>query len=254
MKTASLVTVVTVLLSFTSCSPEKISDETICQNIQNVTLSSNSPVTIGQTIKISAPEVGGYRIYSWTGPNNYQSQEPGDSIIDAQLQNEGWYHLNLSNPDCTAKIDSVYVDIKLQQGAPSCTIANNTCTYNNLFDDTYSSVHQSFEPNSGYRQLAATGTSPLNVLFHPYWKTHQPEDGIYETINVPSFGQIDNNYNKVFVTTTKSSVYFGSAELQNVFVSHVNNKLQVRFCNLVMGGSNGSTSFTTQASATLTEQ
>lgn len=251
-KTCLLTLVFSVFLS--SCSREDKADEITCSNMQLVTLSSNSPVTIGETISFSAPEVGGYRIYSWTGPNNFTSQEPENTISDAKLQNEGWYHLHLSNPTCTAKTDSVYIDIKLQQGTPSCTIGNNTCQFNNQGTDTYSSVHELFDPTYNFRTLEASGFATMEVMFHQYWNTHEPEDGIYTTVNMPSFGQLDNNYNKVFVSTIKGSILFVSAQFQNVYVSHVNGKLRVRFCSLAMGGNNGSMSFSTLASATLTEQ
>lgn len=229
-------------------------DETTCNNIRQVTLTSNSPVTIGGTIHFSAPEVGGYRIYNWRGPRFFTSQEPDNVLTDAKTEQEGWYYLELSNPSCGSKIDSVYIDIKLQQGTPSCTIPNNTCQFSNQGTDTYSTVRKRIDPSYHHLSLYSYGTNAdIAVLFHDHWLTKEPEDGIYKTVNSSAFDQIDYNYNKVFVTTTKNSIFWSSGVSQNVYVSHVNGKLQVRFCSLVMGGYNGA-SFTTQASATLTEQ
>ena len=224
-----------------------------CESIQNVSVSYNGPVTIGDSLKIYTQEVGGYRIYSWRGPDNFMSQEPRNTIYDVQLKNEGWYYLTLSNNECNTKVDSIYADVKLQQGSPSCSIPNKNCTFNNLASDTYSSIQKRYDPTYGFLSLECSGTSDLDIYFHDYWKTHEPEDGIYETINVPSFG-IDKNYNKVFISTIKSSIYFKTYEGQIVYVSHVNGKLQVRFCNLSMAGTNNSFSYTTLASGNLIQQ
>jgi len=239
-----------------SCKQEKAREETNCQNIENATITSNSPVTIGETLKFGTQEVGGYRVYDWRGPGNYMNQYPSDSITDCNLEHEGWYYLHLSSLDDNAcqKFDSVYIDVKLKQGTPACSITNNSCDYNNLGTDTYTSVQERIDPTYQFKSLTASGPSSANIIvyFHQYWNDREPEDGIYTTTNVPSFGQIDNNYNKLFVATTKSSIYWASHEGQNVYVSHINGKLQVRFCDLSMGGYNG-TSYTTIASGNVVE-
>src|SRR5438105_15703708 len=133
MKIRNLIPALFISFLFFSCNKEKKANEITCQNISNITLLSNSPVTIGKTIYFGTQEVGGYRIYSWTGPNYYTNQYPADSIPNAQLQNEGWYYLNLTGADGSCKrIDSIYIDVKLEQGTPGCTVNTNTTNYNNL--------------------------------------------------------------------------------------------------------------------------
>ena len=176
---------------------------TNCDSIQKARASSNGPVTIGDSIKIHTQEVGGFRIYSWIGPDHFMSQQPRNTIYDAQLKNEGWYYLSVSNNECDTRIDSVYVDIELKQGTPSCSVTNNSCAYNNMGNDTYSSVQKLYDPTTQFLTLQGSGTNTLDINFHHYWKTREPEDGIYETLNVPSFG-IDGNYNKVFISTIKN--------------------------------------------------
>lgn len=240
-----------IFSSFLLCCQKKANNN--CENIQNISVSYNGPVTIGDSLKIYTQEVGGYRIYSWRGPDNFMSQQPRNTIYDAQLKNEGWYYLSLSNNECDTKVDSIYADVKLQQGTPSCSIPNNNCTFNNLANDSYSSVQKRYAATYGFLSLEGSGTSTMEIYFHDYWKTHEPEDGIYKTIDVPSFG-IDKSYNKVFISTIKSNIYFKTHENQTVFVSHVNGKLQVRFCSLSMGGTNNSLNFTTIASGNLIQQ
>jgi hypothetical protein len=257
MKTSnyfSIIFLATFLLQ--GCNKEKQSDEMTCENINKTTVSSNSPVTNGETIHFGTQEVGGYRIYSWTGPDNYANQYPVDSITNAQLENEGWYYLHLFsvNGQCE-KFDSVYVDVKLPQGTPPCTINNNSVSFNNLGTDNYSGVTKYIDPNFSQKVLAANAGiySSLTIYFHTHWRTAEPEDGVYITNDTPVFDQTDNNYNKVFVTATKNSVYWGSNAGQTVYISHAGSKLQARFCDLMMGGNNG-VSLTTQASGNVVEQ
>jgi len=61
--TKSVFTILLLAFVFLSCKKENADVEAVCQNIQNATISSNSPVTIGQKFKFGTQEVGGYRVY-----------------------------------------------------------------------------------------------------------------------------------------------------------------------------------------------
>lgn len=225
-----------------------------CQRIHNATIYANTPLTIGQTLRFGTQEVDGYRLYSWIGPNNYTNQYPSDSITNVQLQNEGWYHLHLTNTAGCEKFDSVFVDVKLQQGTPSCNVATNTIQRSNTFGDTYSSMQKEIESNLSLKALVGHGSyCDATVYFHPVWRTKEPEDGIYYTTNTALYDQTDFNYNKLYIEVTSMSILWASHADQQVYVSHVNGKLQVRFCSLAMSGSNGNT-YTTSASGNLVEQ
>ena len=246
------------LILISSCKKTPTEDEQTCTNIQNATIISNSPVTVGGTVTFSTQEVGGYRIYSWHGPHNYENQYPDNSITGAQFENEGWYYLDLYSLGSTGcqKIDSVYIDMLLEQGTAPCSVTNNTAEYNNLPNDSYINVSKIIDPNFSQKTLEADGFGAgfpnMKVYFHTHWRDFEPEDGIYYTTNTPVFDQVDYNYNKVFITTTKSSIYWASHEGQLVYVSHVGSKLQVKFCNLNMSGSNGM-SFTTVVNGNILE-
>src|SRR4026207_1148015 len=99
-------TTLTILSSCTKPSGDDDIKEDQCAAIKSVKLTTNGPVMIGEELKVNATEVGGYRIYHWTGPNFFQSQDPANSMI-ATMAMEGWYYLALSNPDCPTKNDSI---------------------------------------------------------------------------------------------------------------------------------------------------
>lgn len=228
-------------------------DQLTCMNIQKAKITATTPVKIGDEIKLNVAEVGENSMYNWNGPDNFRSMSASNSIGYAELKHEGWYYVSLSNNSCESKVDSIYIDVQLEQGTPSCNAAANTVGYSNLADDNFSYVSKRVESTYGLLSLEGSGNGNIYIYFHPGWRTKEPEDGIYTTTNVPLFDQVDNNYNKVFISTVKESIYWSSHGGQQVFVSHINGKLQVRFCSLNMGGYNGM-SFTTSASGNVIEK
>jgi len=228
-------------------------DAIACQNMSHIKIKANSPVSIGETIDFNVFEAGDNVFYNWIGPDNLHEQFHSFSIGNASLKNEGWYYLSASNNACDTKFDSVYIDVQLQQGTPSCSVASNTTNYSLLASDSYSYVRKEIESTYSLMSLSGSGNGNLTVYFHPYWRTKEPEDGIYTTTNVPLFDQVDNDYNKLFISTVNSSIFWSCYENQQVYVSHVGGKLQVRFCNLNMGGYNGN-SYSTTASGNIIEK
>ena len=254
MKEFRFYLIILSVLTVQACKKQDAGEVT-CQQIQNATITYKSPVTIGDEIKFEAPDIDGYRVYNWNGPNSYSNQSPQNYIQYAELKNEGWYYLNIFSSDGNCqKIDSFYLDVKLEQGTPTCTQTTNTTNYSNLGQDAYTSVTKYIEPNFSQKALLCYGAGTnMTVYFHTHWRTAEPEDGIYYTQNIPVFDQADNNYNKVFITTTKQSIYWSSNSDQKVYISHVGSKLQIRFCNLSMSGNNGS-NYTTIATGNLQEK
>ena len=239
------------IVLFVSCDKINGNNADECDNIKQVRIDATTDLDYGQTLKLLLPDLGINTYYSWTGPANFNwtgKKYEGT----ATLKNRGMYYLNISNVDCESKNDSVYIKVKLPQGVAPCTPTLNVATYNNLANDSYTTIVKGIESSYNQFALSCSGVGNLRVLFHQEWKTKEPEDGIYTTISSPSFGQIDYEYNKVFVTTTKSSIFWSSQPDQKVYVSHVNGKLQIKFCDLIMSGSNG-TSYTTKISTNIVQ-
>ena len=67
-----------LIVLFLSCNREAKQQ---CKSIMNVEISAPISVTVGDLMTISAPEVGGFRIYNWDGPNFFDSQDP-ENIIE----------------------------------------------------------------------------------------------------------------------------------------------------------------------------
>ncbi|MES2389685.1 MAG: lectin-like protein, partial [Bacteroidota bacterium] len=73
------------------------------------TATSNSPISVGQTLNLTATTLTG-ATYAWRGPNSFASNQQNPSIANAQLRNAGKYYLTTTANGCT-HLDSVTVII-----------------------------------------------------------------------------------------------------------------------------------------------
>ncbi|MEO6489240.1 MAG: hypothetical protein ABIO04_04795, partial [Ferruginibacter sp.] len=171
-----LLTCFIVAILFTGCIKDSPSEEEqTCNALNSVhQITGTTSVHIGEPITVSVPEIVGYRIFSWVGPDNFNSQYPDNNITTyAELKNEGWYYVHVSSPDCNeSQADSIYVDVLLNQGNPSCATTTNNITYDNISiaDQTYTSVYKGINASYGVFGLSASNSgSDIDIIFHPYW-------------------------------------------------------------------------------------
>lgn len=85
-------------------------------------VSNNSPVCPGATVNLMATDVSGVT-YSWTGPNNYTSQNP--SISNAGYADTGVYTLIVNNGNCSSAPVTTTVSLFPQPQAPLVTISDS---------------------------------------------------------------------------------------------------------------------------------
>ena len=78
----------------------------------------------------------------------------------------------------------------------------------------------------------ANGYPSLRVLFNSYNGNVEPLDGVYITKDAPVF-DVTDEYNVVSVSFLYNSDYFHCHPGQKLYVSHVNGKIQVTFCDMV---------------------
>lgn len=222
---------------FTACVKKS---KKLCEDIAQVKITSKGDTAENGIARLSVPDFGMNTFYQWYGPNNLNAMSNEIDLSPLGTKHRGWYYVTVNNSEnqCIGR-DSFYLNVKIAQGNPPCTRPNNTATFTGLFDDNFQSVTNAVHPTFGLRCLYATNTmiSECKVFFHRAFTNKEPEDGIYTTANtVHSVNDIENNINTVYIDLIKQSFYYGSAPRQKVYVSHVNGKLQVRFCNLQFGG------------------
>jgi len=245
------------VMAILSCIPgckKANTDGDNCAQIQQVKIiGAKSSYDVGDTIELSTSIVP-LALYTWYTPAdpNPSSSSNTISIFPCSKFDQGWYYLNISYPDCASHNDSVYLPVINKPTTAPCNPTNNTVSFSAIPNISFSSITWAWDPNSNCRSLYgyyADGYPDFDIYFNFYWDTIEPEDGAYSISNTISFD--DNNPYSVFIASTYSSVYF-EAGPGTVYVSHVNGKLRVTFCNLSLSGDLGGPSYTTTATGQLT--
>ncbi len=215
---------------------------------------SNISPTIGDMFTISADKESDNDLYFWSGPGYSETTNSNQvTINDSKYSNRGWYYCTKSNTECNTTIqDSIFIDVKLSQEAPPCDVTNNFFSSSNLvYDITLTSVTKHMDPTfnaMGVYGRDANGYPSLRVLFNSYNGNVEPVDGVYITTDTPIF-DVTDEYNVVSVSFLFSNDFFHCHPGQKVYVSHVNGKIQVTFCDMVF--SDGT--YTTTCKAKMTE-
>jgi hypothetical protein len=251
---------ITLFSVITSCIKADVTNEeeeqnnaTLCNKIKNAKIKPFTAVTKGEDIVILVDTVPDAN-YSWYGPGFSNGTTQNIEIYDAKYENRGWYKVKVYSYDCTeSKQDSVYVNVKFPQGTPPCTLTNNTATFNNLGGQTFS--YSSFGNSLGAYEIIANGSNgDLRIqMASAYWTNHELEDGIYYTTTYGTLGY-DSDFDKIHISDVNSSIRWTAAPDHKVYVSHVNGKIRISFCDIPFTGSLGGPSYTTKISAQVTQR
>jgi hypothetical protein len=250
----------TILLSVTACfclllwnSCKKSQTQDNCALIQQVKITGarTTPYYIGDTIRL-ASNILPLALFNWRQTNalNDISNTGTVFIYPATKDDDGWYYLIASNPDCASHIDSVHITVINKPVTAPCNPANNAVSLSGIPSISFSSASWGLDPSWGIRDLSGQGSygyPDFNIYFNPYWNTREPEDGAYDISNMITFD--NQSVYSVFIASTYQSVYF-QANPGKVYVSHVNGKLQVTFCSLTLSGDLGGSAYTTSGKLT----
>lgn len=230
-----------------------------CLPYVKITANNTTP-TVGDEVVITANT--GPVVYTWSGPDNFVLPNKADGTAyirfgEIKLRQRGWYYCQASVPGCNAVRDSIFIDVKYKQGTPPCTLTNNVITGTGVPDLQNATARKSFSTSWNCVSLYASGTfgnATYTFNFNSYNGNVEPKDGIYVTTDLPTFDRFGDE-NMIYLMCQYSNYYFVCQPNQNVYVSHVNGKLRIAFCNLKYNGNNGnSVSVTSTFSGQVTEQ
>ncbi|TCJ17445.1 hypothetical protein EPD60_04440 [Flaviaesturariibacter flavus] len=265
MRKSFLLLAIPVVTFFVSCSKPAVSNDDdepastgsrVCDSLRANRITGNNNALVGDYVTLRIREqifANDFVYINWWGPGNYSDQGHSSiSFSNVNLGTSGWYHVRLSsmNQGCE-KEDSVYVNVGLPQGTPSCNLALNTISYSNMGTAPITTVTKTFNSLNLRVLRAGSSSGSIELQFHPYFRDKEPIDGIYEVSTNPA--QNDFLANSIYISSVAQSIFFqGNNEQQKIYISHVNGKLQAQFCNIAMSGSNG-WSWTTAVSGTLRE-
>jgi hypothetical protein len=212
------------IVLFSAC--EKISDKEPCV-LKNVEIITNSPVIVGWPINIST-RASQSDVFRWVGPNGVFANQGGNSIqvLDAKYSDSGSYKVEIKNAFDCLEFES-YTNIKVipPPSAP-CTVTNNTSTSTviGVGDNTYTYVSFTNNNADAYPVIANSN----NALHFRFYGSTPPKPGLYKTGDNTGFNAID----KVACwISTFPATEFRNKENQNVYVTKVNGKYVISFCN-----------------------
>lgn len=234
MKKILLPCIIFIFLCTAGCVKTGTNDD--CRPLSfKISITDTAPF-IGDIITLEVPKLNEYDLLSYNNPaGSGTTFSHSIDIVNIKYNQRGWYHWNLSNSGCNVSYrDSVYVNVKLRQQTPPCTLTNNFVSSSNLIDVAFTSVTQGFDPT--FNGMAVYGDRSLGypsyrVLFNSYNGNTEPIDGVYNTTNVPTF-DIFQDYNAVSVSFLYSGQYFHCYPNQKLYVSHVGGKIRVSFCSM----------------------
>lgn len=155
--------------------------ETICSAFApiNAQANVNGPVIeVGSTIQLQA---SGGTSYSWTGPNNFTSNQQNPTIPNAQTNNSGSYTVTVGNNGCNA-LASAQITVAYKAGSLDFDGINDLVTVqaNNSLNITEKITLESWiYPTDGTRQIqdvmckstASTNTGYIFPRTDDGWKT-----------------------------------------------------------------------------------
>ncbi len=89
-------------------------------------INSNSPLCVGDTLQLSANSVTN-GIYSWNGPNGFQSSAISFNINNIGFSDSGYYYLTIQQNNCRSLPDSLNIIINPIPATPSITTNAPIC-------------------------------------------------------------------------------------------------------------------------------
>ena len=100
--------------------------------------------------------------------------------------------------------------------------------------ETFSYVTKSLDATFGAVTIQANGPygyPPFTIVFNSYNGNVEPRDGVYTTTEGYTFTPLQEP-NEVSISFIYASTFIHCLPGQKAYVSHVNGKLQITFCNL----------------------
>jgi hypothetical protein len=172
--------------------------------LQSTTISSNSPLCPGDSIKITGSNLNNSATFTWTGPNSYISTSQIVTVSNASSVNSGWYHLTTVSSGCIHK-DST--DVVLNSGG----IPPNVSLNSNVPESVCPGTHGLFTVTA-----TNTGASPIYL-----WYVNGGLQSGPTTTYSPSLGFVDGETVLCKIVNTTSQCVLSDTGTSNTITIHV---------------------------------
>ncbi len=247
-----------ILVSLTSCikdveDVEENRFDADCEAIKKAKINvAKSTYYAGDSINFSTTKIINAQ-YSWQ-----TSSSRGDVSISEKLfigsctkGDQAWYFLSIGSFNCDPKFDSVYITVINKPVDAPCSPAKNMISFSSLENISTANAVLSIDRTVNFKKIRISqgiGYPTMEIFFPQYWNDKEFEDGVYITQATLDFG---SNVYGAQMSVTDQSIYF-VAHPGKIYLSHVNGKLRIVFCNITLTGSLGGPTFTTTAASDFT--
>lgn len=191
-----------------------------CDATVVATITADTTVIAGGTLKLSVTGIGNVHMYNWYGPNNFTSHEESPEIENVSGASAGRYKVDvITNEGCiyNATTDS----IKVTALTPPCTAINNYAEFDNTFDVSFSGIQGKVEGGSYF-------VRDYGRLEMEFAGTSRPVAGIYSTRNYDGAWGPGN----VRIRILNQGSYWSAASYNKVYVNSGNGKLIINTCDM----------------------
>jgi hypothetical protein len=172
-----------VTVSRTGCSPISSSVNIVVgPTLTGITLGTNSPVCLGQTLYLSTTQRTGVTAYNWTGPNGYTSGTAQDSVTPVTAGSIGVYTVSITSPGCGV-LTLTTAPVQVNDGSTIAATGNSPICQGATLQLSTANL-----PGSTYTWNGPNGYS--STLRTPSFSNIQPiNTGLYSlTVNMPGCG------------------------------------------------------------------
>jgi hypothetical protein len=144
-----------------------------CNKPATPTISSNSPVSAGDAIKLSTPTVAN-AAYTWTGPG-FSSHEQNPVIPNATPSMSGNYSVSITVGNCMSDAATTSVEVS---NTPPCNLSANTVSYSGTKVAPGNFTMLPYCLTQGSYQMTGSDTG-ANIGLVVYFGSMPTKDGIY---------------------------------------------------------------------------
>ncbi len=228
------------LFLLNSCIKEKIQNS--C-GPDKPTLTSNSPVTEGQTIELSASG-DSYNQFFWSGPNGFTSDQKSFTIAPSTAAHAGSYSCYVYDGNCNSETASITVVVN--QAVVPCDPTNNFSDFSSGIPDvTYYSVTSGIDHIYDTYEIDAIGNKgDLHILFSI---ETTPTPGAYKIVSYSTHSfDLKPGDVRVYAVAGGTFSYNYYASQGNLYVTLTGGKITATFCNISMTSSAGTITSTTK--------
>ena len=201
-----------------------------CPETPSVFINLNETAIVGWPLRLEAEVQSTGYIYKWSGPNGWEKRYDTNTS-DAYVQirenmtaaDAGEYKLQLINADgCVEHEEKTMVNVT---STPTCNTAANTSTSSIGGLGNFNFATRTFVAGNGHYAMTGRDATPGDYMAIVFPTDIYPEPGIYKTGE-----QMGTEPGKVGVFIAVAANTYLANPGQPVFVTRVNNKIEIAFC------------------------